>query len=870
MKTLFCGRAQRLISRQMDAPLLEKEASWLEGHLIGCMNCRKFATETVSQRSGLGMIVNGNNIPPPGMLTERAFDAWEAERSMPRFGRIPSWVIPVASLATAGAAVWAGLTFIVLPSQNRMMPVPLASTVAVATPKPGASPAEKPILSTPAPVEVTTTQPVGLPKMVEGIAPHLPTRKPGVARKHRPTLLPPATNVVKDPVLIAKDDLDYVNNDSERFALRWTHLPKSELEKLEARIRASVKNGDDFVDVPFPLVASTDPAATRSALAVYRHELQVTDARLQRKVTLGEKRLSFADLCEKLKTETGIDFSAAKGVADDKITIFCKDRPLRDIMRSVSELFNYTWDRQGEEGAYTYRLKQSLKAQLLEEELRNRDRNEALLGLDREMEKYKPYLNLTPEEAKKRAESATGEEKRILDNLAGSGWGPAQLYNSLSPQDLDALRNGQPVVFSNNPRPGELALPPQMMSGMFSAMDNLGQKVAVDSRGRPVALYNNGNKPPEGTREMPASQFPNASVMARLDLNGADLGRLRLQGNSGIGLHWSDGKNDVSDMSSTIGNPLAVGSSPSTQSPENAKANDALKNEPEMKEPAQVAIKALGEAELRRGEKQPYLTTADVLEALHKATGQDVIGDYFTRLYPTDVVPGGKIPLFELLNQVSDKMNLRWGKQDNWLTFRSTSFFNDRLKEVPNRLLDAWTATRKKQDDSLTLNNLIDMTRNLTDIQLNATEMGRGIRAIYGLEEWDIVTYPNLRSSWRMLGALPKHLVGAAATENGISFDQLPLLQQQQFILTAYGPQTEEPVTQADVAVAAFRVEYKPATTQPTADGKNTEHKPADLKFRYVFGPPTEGQNELTLGAGSTSRNVKNKSNAPRVIPPIQ
>ena len=47
-------------------------------------------------------------------------------------------------------------------------------------------------------------------------------------------------------------------------------------------------------------------------------------------------------------------------------------------------------------------------------------------------------------------------------------------------------------------------------------------------------------------------------------------------------------------------------------------------------------------------------------------------------------------PLFEALNQLSDTMRLRWHKDGPWLQFRSTSFYDDRIKEVPNRLLVRW------------------------------------------------------------------------------------------------------------------------------------------------------------------------------------
>ena len=47
-------------------------------------------------------------------------------------------------------------------------------------------------------------------------------------------------------------------------------------------------------------------------------------------------------------------------------------------------------------------------------------------------------------------------------------------------------------------------------------------------------------------------------------------------------------------------------------------------------------------------------------------------------------------------------MRLRWRREAEtraggaWLEFRSASFYDDRLKEVPNRLLDRWATARRQ------------------------------------------------------------------------------------------------------------------------------------------------------------------------------
>src|SRR5262249_7385329 len=120
----------------------------------------------------------------------------------------------------------------------------------------------------------------------------------------------------------------------------------------------------------------------------------------------------------------------------------------------------------------------------------------------------------------------------------------------------------------------------------------------------------------------------------------------------------------------------------------------------------------------------PKVTSADVLEALHRATGMPIAADYYTRLYkPEDgsVIRG---TLYDTLNRLADTMRVRWDKEASWLQFRSPTFYDDRLKEVPNRLLARWAAARQRQG-MLTLDDLVEIAQ-LPDAQLDAAEMSEG------------------------------------------------------------------------------------------------------------------------------------------------
>ncbi len=93
---------------------------------------------------------------------------------------------------------------------------------------------------------------------------------------------------------------------------------------------------------------AADTAA--AGLTLTEGEKEVVDTRLTQKVTCAFKGTALADLCVKLKADTGIHLVAGPSVVDEKVTLFCEKQPLRDVMRQLSWPFGYTWLRDGAAG----------------------------------------------------------------------------------------------------------------------------------------------------------------------------------------------------------------------------------------------------------------------------------------------------------------------------------------------------------------------------------------------------------------------------------------------------------------------------------------------------------------------------------------
>jgi hypothetical protein len=161
----------------------------------------------------------------------------------------------------------------------------------------------------------------------------------------------------------------------------------------------------------------------------------------------------------------------------------------------------------------------------------------------------------------------------------------------------------------------------------------------------------------------------------------------------------------------------------------------------------------------------PRATTADLLEAVHEATGRDVIGDYFTRLYRPEQLTTLGTTLFAGLNKVSGEARLNWRASEGWITFRTASFFNDRLKEIPARHLDRWAKARK-ESGWLTPEALAEIA-SLADSQIESRHISDGAVAVHGLKEWRLVQ-GTLLPAWRLLATLPKSSRSVVTAEGGL------------------------------------------------------------------------------------------------------
>jgi hypothetical protein len=176
----------------------------------------------------------------------------------------------------------------------------------------------------------------------------------------------------------------------------------------------------------------------------------------------------------------------------------------------------------------------------------------------------------------------------------------------------------------------------------------------------------------------------------------------------------------------------------------------------------------------------PHVFSADVWEAVHRATGLPIVADYYTRIYRLDAVTIERKPLFDALCTVGDNLSARWKKDGNFLLCRSSSYFWDKLKEVPNRYLQRWTQDRE-ENNGLPLADMLEMASR-PDQELDSRLVGEGIEHCWGLMEWYGLSGDDsrmIRRHGRFAAILTPEQLRRALQPAGLPFKELTPSQQQ-------------------------------------------------------------------------------------------
>jgi hypothetical protein len=348
-----------------------------------------------------------------------------------------------------------------------------------------------------------------------------------------------------------------------------------------------------------------------------------------------------------------------------------------------------------------------------------------------------------------RLSRATGPDKDTLAMLAGKGWGSIQMYFRLTPQQQLTLLAGKGLTFSSRPGASDLPLPPDLRKPV---LQSTGFRLGA-FQGTPAIVDAFFGK--EGGT--PLEELPEAYATVTLSVGRSELGQLKLHSSA---LGQVDGRPELQLMYMAGFPDLATATSPSVAKPQNAVVNAAHKARPEMRKrvsfkpaPSCPWYRPGGKPEDREGfeikmgdrimhfgpggEDSPHVTSGDVWEAVHQATGLPIVADSYLRCHRAAPLTLTDKPAFEALCDAADTMGTRWQKDGEFILVRSTGYFWDKLKEVPQRYLARWRADRAR-NRTLPLDDLLEMAT-LSDAQLDSSTIGFSVGHCWGLEEWGIV-----------------------------------------------------------------------------------------------------------------------------------
>ncbi|HLK57121.1 MAG TPA: zf-HC2 domain-containing protein [Chthonomonadaceae bacterium] len=748
-----CNRITRLLWDHAGGQLTDGERDALNGHLTRCARCRQEAARIgrTSEMVALYARVTDQAIRPDWAdIADRL-----AQR---RVRREP--VHRLQSLAWAVGAVSLLFLFILYLHNIGHDTLPAGKPSGLGqTTSPGASDLNR-----------------QASKSVEGSAQSVPAAaenppSPAIVRDHHKPV--PAHAGLSAPP--SPSDPDYLDGRDASLTRFWAggRSPENAASLPDDTI-AGLR--DDFIRVPFPKLAGTSAKALADARQDQQKEAAILDTRLFRKVTLQFKGASLEEVCAALARSTGVIVRVSRGLRDEKATIFVKELPARDVMRALARLFGYYWLRTGEENAYKYDLSQDIRSRLMEEELRSRDLNEALLALDEAMRKH-------------------------LETERGKGKirGQEELYSRLSPTDRAALRNGERLAFrSDSPDPNR-QIPEELRHDIIQ---EIGGSFKVTTDGRFVQPED-----PEGT--FPAD-LPGSKALVSFQLGQTELGKITLQEATGFRYPLPSGVESGVGSENGWGFARASASSPSVEKPNNASANKALQGERLFKQEVTLApvsscpvLKREGLPPDKQGQfdtedellesyfapPMPHLTSAEVWEEVHHRTGLPIVADYYTQLYPADPFHIEQKTLFEALCRTGDALGVRWRKDGDFLLARSTGFFWARLKEIPNRLLARWREDNRRPG-GLPFDDLLEMAA-LSDAQLDSLIVAQGIKHCLEIDAWGLVSTPESgmrsisvgrRDLLRCLASLPETVRNQALTQEGLRVQALPPDMQQAMV----------------------------------------------------------------------------------------
>jgi hypothetical protein len=403
------------------------------------------------------------------------------------------------------------------------------------------------------------------------------------------------------------------------------------------------------------------------------------DSRLAASLSVTVQDRPLGDLLPELGAQLGLQLSAARETADDRVTLFIRDRPGREVLGLIAEHFDFQWRRTGS----GYRLGQDQPARNREQRRRQAELAAEISVLRAQIEflaHLNPLLQAELEQALVAQRAARAEipgELALAAQLMGrlndaTARGLVTLVQALPPPQQEHLWRGGPIRLST----WDGTLPPAL------------ELEILHLRGRTAGSPPRSGKPAgltvtlQVTDRRPEQHMGSAPAQAVWALR-AEVAQWTAEG-----LPWS-GATWTYQAGSQHLDP------PSGEPPADPALSEIvrIRLEPRPGHPllTESPLSDVGFMLGIDGINSPLRPLGVLLHALHEETGAPLISDSFSRararnLHTLTGGPGGA-PMWQFLLRVSHDLGYEWEKRNGVIRLRSRRYALDREREVPERLL---------------------------------------------------------------------------------------------------------------------------------------------------------------------------------------
>jgi outer membrane lipoprotein-sorting protein len=490
----------------------------------------------------------------------------------------------------------------------------------------------------------------------------------------------------------------------------------------------------------------------RVSFVVYPSILEGVVA-LDKPITYSKTKIPLGELVRKVAADTDSDLSVARDVADEPVAVVVKGMPARQLLEQVAKLLDYQWTRQGHEGAWRYEIAQDLASKQREEALRQAQ----LVAVEKRLRKrLASYLELATMPAGKFQSvlEAAQERERELQKLSSEHrqallaspeerarqqhfddarrlWTPAnrviaQLIGRLGPQQWATLREEGWFNLCTDPQPGEARLPLDAEKAFRARQPGPLPSFRSGSAGDP-GLMEEMRKGDEHAR----AQWAAASgyrVTIRLETNRFLTGgalwltanAFPLQGGAPTGPYPTDSYDWRSVF--LYAGPEDLPAHQEQAAEQTPERRARMEHDPVagVRKPLQLTVKPRHKP---FGPGTLPLRFRDLLPDLARAYDVQIISDAYGMSSPRveEPLPAGKTgALYTFLDRLAGSSH-RWERDGRLIRLRSRTWFFDRPREVPLRMVRHWKGIAVTQGP-LPLDEYAAMATALTDAQLDSLD----------------------------------------------------------------------------------------------------------------------------------------------------